>query len=251
MHLSLSNEEGHYKNQLGPPVFEYMPAFFNENKTITMMDLQGNWVGDEGFQLFRENIEFQAHLIHLDISQIEITVNSADNVYEMLDSLNLQSLVIGKNKLKSYTISLLSKAVLFKNSIKKLNLSDCHIGKKGQIALFNSLGYNRSLFQLILDDNKISNQALNILKQNLYQNNSLTILSLSNCSIDDEGMIYLMDLMHSPSKVEKMNLKSNQFGVSLNLFQLLDPLSERVSQHFFSAESQTHPQELELECKPH
>ena len=78
-------------------------------------------------------------------------------------------------------------------SSNQLNCPTLHLGENkptsfGLIALFESLEINKTLKNLYLNDTLIQDEVAKAINRTLIKNNTLELLNIGNCGLDDESI---------------------------------------------------------------
>ena len=95
-----------------------------------------------------------------------------------------------------------------------LDLLDCQITPHGCEFLYQAFMPRASALQMIkLDCNPIGSDGVNILAEALGSNQTVELLSLSNCDIGPEGAQGLFEiLLFQQSKILELNISVNPLG---------------------------------------
>jgi hypothetical protein len=169
------------------------------NKTITALRLYGNTFGRfaSAVEFVADGLRSNSTLVKIDLSMCALGDGGVFALARTLGSRNttLQKLALGDNSITSTGVGVLLEAMeRNSNNITDLELDENPIGNSGARLLAGSLG-----------NNALPN---------------LTRLSLSNCEIDDAGLIALVSNLEQNTSLLQLDLSDNH-GVSERSFLAL------------------------------
>jgi Ran GTPase-activating protein (RanGAP) involved in mRNA processing and transport len=90
-----------------------------------------------------------------------------------------------------------------------LNLANCKFNNAGAGYVYYGVKRNAKMRHLILDRNDLSGNSLNELTSMLWSSNSLRKLSMENCNLKDDGIIFVTDGLEKNLRLQYINLKHN------------------------------------------
>jgi Ran GTPase-activating protein (RanGAP) involved in mRNA processing and transport len=156
-------ELGLINTNITPTCMSIIAKALNGNNTLERLFLSSNNVGDIGVQFLAKTLSLNnSSLTHLFLASVGITDEGVKYLAQMLKT---------NSKLCSLT------------------LERNNIGDKGIEILANTLiHYNNTLEHIFLESNKlVSDSSVDSLVEMLKQNLSLSSLSISHCSLSEEG----------------------------------------------------------------
>ena len=89
------------------------------------------------------------------------------------------------------------------------NMTDCKLQEEDIIVLVKSLMAATSFKQLLLNCNVLTNNAAKQLSYTFYGSSSLKQLILSNCELEEIGLIYVANALQKISSLQHLDLSCN------------------------------------------
>jgi len=155
-----------------------------QNKTLTVIALGNNQIGDEGARALAEGLTHSnvecLHLLENPIGLVGVKALACalTNNSCLLKELNLTWCSLGAEGSKVIAAALKSKTC----SLQMLNIYGCNSGDEGAKAVADGLRKNKSLMRLDIGGNRIGDEGVEAIAAALRSNGSLCNLNLSyNC----------------------------------------------------------------------
>eukprot|EP00347_Sterkiella_histriomuscorum_P022892 403336765 len=191
------------------------------NKSLIELNLRGNLFTNQGLKYLVKSLPLS--LLQLDISENDLKDNGAQTIVDYLfSSNNLRNFESSdeesesksvKKVQKKQTLTILDEDFDPENSprLQKLNLSKCNISIIGLETLLTVLMNEGTLKHLLLDQNilDIKTSSTTFIEKFFVYNNSLEIISLNECKIDDRIAGAIGRGLHKNTKLKQLYLSHN------------------------------------------
>lgn len=147
------------------------------------------------------------------VLKVDLTEAELNQEIEKINDKNTSSYTLRGKKLSVDTLKWLCQALAEAPHLKKLDLGDNHIaGNSAIVHLANMLSAHSGLEEVYLDNNPLENSgALLILANIVSSNQTIQVLDLSYCQINDKNGDSLKILSRSQS-LERLLLNGNRLG---------------------------------------
>ncbi|KAJ3112075.1 hypothetical protein HDU96_004970 [Phlyctochytrium bullatum] len=197
-------------NAFGPAGAGPLCRLLAENWSIKSLKLENNGLGIEGAKLISSALR-----------------EGVQKSKESGKVLNVQSIVMGRNRLQSDGAKILSEAFAVLPGLKEVRLHENSIRQDGVEVLLKALKQIQTLEVLDLQDNTFTLTGSTILAESLPGWPSLKSLNVGDCLLGSEGCkLVLKTLMSNCQKLTKLILIFNEMD-SEGLSLVLDLLKDR------------------------
>lgn len=176
----------------------------------------------------KENLkEFYDKLINNEIENLLLYKNDADvcnKIYELINvNKSLTHLFVNNCSLyiNYYKLNKQSNKDQEVNLNNNLTISENKIHEIQNFNLFKSLYNNTSITHLSVDFNKFNNETINSLAEMIKINNTIQYLDISNCFIFNEDLIKICEAL-------KVNKSITELDLSCNMIDTLKPICEAL-----------------------
>lgn len=207
---------------------------------LNSVDLKNNHLGDKGFVTLLNSFNVQSKLVTLDLTNNYLTYKSMIGIDALLDNASsLSCLILNSNPLGKESCVELGKLIKVNKVIKYLGLGNCKLGG-GFEALIASLPSNtrlkiidlscnaigghmtlqkvtylkdsKTLNEIILDDNELSDADIKSLCLAISDNSSLSSVSLKNNHFKgDKSLVDIILAIKNNPTIRKFNIEGNNF----------------------------------------
>ncbi|XP_072894401.1 NACHT, LRR and PYD domains-containing protein 3-like [Hemitrygon akajei] len=223
---------------------EDLISALSTNRSLTVLDLSGNELGDSGVKLVSVALRNpECKIQKLGLREVSLTDSGAEDLASSLSTnRSLTELDLSRNELGGSGVKLVSAALgNAECKIQKLDLDDVGLGDAGAEYLASTLNTNRSLTELNLNENKLGDSGVKLvsaalrnpeckiqtlqlwgvgltdsgaedLVSVLSMNRSLTRLNLGWNSLKDRSAPALRRLIETLPNLERIELRYNQFS---------------------------------------
>jgi len=99
----MENSPGLYRNHIKSTIFYALREVLNENKTITILTLNGNLMGNETLKFITDGLKNNKSLLELNLALTGLDENCIDSLLEIFKISHLRYLNLSKNKF-NYTV---------------------------------------------------------------------------------------------------------------------------------------------------
>jgi hypothetical protein len=165
---SIIGERPIYKSLLTSFGIERFYQALLYNKTLTLLDLSNNNIGDEGSKF------------------ISLMIRNCKS---------LRVLFLRNNNIGNEGIKLIAEALKTNNNINQINLDFCNINDSSLAYICEMIRVNDTLNTLILDHNSITDEGLKMFADALAINYSLISVEMEDNVFTSEGANYLVDTL--------------------------------------------------------
>ena len=192
-----------------------------KTSNFAYINLCKNSLGNEGTYLLLKEICSSSTIVHLDVSNNDITPDGFENIGKILSyhpsliSIDISSYEgLHRNRLSSQGAISLGKAIKENNILQFLSLSGTCLGD-GIDCLAEGLKNNRSLVYLNISNNNLIGRHMELLSKAIIKT-ELKELNLADNKIGDEGSEFLSNMMigayEACCPLIKLNLSNNDIG---------------------------------------
>ncbi|MBA3722919.1 MAG: hypothetical protein H0W88_11040 [Parachlamydiaceae bacterium] len=201
-HKSLNNKSG-----------KAFADMLKENKTLTILDLSGNFLGEDA-TLIAESMEKNDSLLELNLGSCFLPSSTSKAVARMLTiNCTLLELNIYQSQLDQEGSEVFAQALMVNNTLKTIYLSRCNLGPEGGMAFVAVIKKkNSTLKHLSLGNNKLGIKTQNAIARALMENSSLETLSMGDNDSGDEFAIELSEALKKNFTLKHLELFENNFS---------------------------------------
>ena len=172
-------------------------------------------------------------LIHLDFSYYrKLSFAAVDHIFMLLKHctslthLNLHSCSIAKStELEAF--------LQYNHNLQYLNICNCNLLEEEMIIIFGCLRKSNSIQHLLLNCNIITNVAAKVLASLIIQWPTLTQLALSDCELEEKGMIAVCESLKRISSLKRLDLSYNIINGEA-VYSLASALSNNTSLEYLN-----------------
>jgi Ran GTPase-activating protein (RanGAP) involved in mRNA processing and transport/Flp pilus assembly protein TadD len=196
-------------------ILEYVDG----NENITEIDIGNSTIGDKGAQLLLKCFNSNRNIISLKrgyndfsgefqnkIIAVVTTNVTLKNIKENVNNISLSQKFIGLEEIKIIFDALSAG----QKSISEIDLSKNNMSDEAIERLTDFLKINPSLTKLNLNSVKLSNRGLIILIDVFKNNQQITEIDFSDNDISDEGAEFLAEFLKTNQTLKKLNIKGNK-----------------------------------------
>ena len=187
---------------IGDKGAEFVAIATQQCATLTKLCIAQSGITGLGVANVVQHLETHPSLMSLNLSYNLIDVNGVSGIAKSIPRIPmLQELILDNNKdIGDLGVKVLANVLNHTQSLKKLSLKSCDIGKDGLASLVERM---QGLVLLNLSGNRaIGNEGAEFISRGLRNTETLDTLDLSSCDIRDEGCIHLADaILHNISLV--------------------------------------------------
>jgi Ran GTPase-activating protein (RanGAP) involved in mRNA processing and transport len=171
----------------------------SENRSLALVYLQSNPLGDLGVEIISQAITKKLSLEALHLSDVGMTSKGLETVANVITTLRkLATLDLNLNPLGDVGIIQLSQSIMGKNSLSTLGLHSIGMTSKGMHELAQAIATLRNLTVLDIRFNAIGDEGVRTLSKSL-EGSKVTNLYLTNVGMTDSSMPSFRDaLMKMP-----------------------------------------------------
>ncbi len=116
--------------------------------------------------------------------------------------------------LQDISIEYLTKALIYNQKLRKLNVSYLMLSKNAWSDIIHLLEHNDRIQEVTLSGNIINTEILTKLTSVLLKKKNVQILDLADCYIDNEGAKIIANLLTSESKITTLKLANNEINAA-------------------------------------
>lgn len=216
--LYIGNAKGLHRNFLNGDGISGLNSFVENHLQLTILDLQGASIGNEGFALIYNGLIQAKSLKVLNLGLNLITATSNKILCEMMGKSAIKRLDLSQNNIHDqfkFELEASTKNRIFLQS--HLNLSKCNFIGPGMFTLFDALKKDTSLINLILDEAKFLSDEYQSLRIFLSGNTSLKSLSLKACNLGNKGAEAIAEGIAENTFIHELIISDNRIFVFMNL----------------------------------
>ena len=212
----------------------------NNNKTLQLLNLRGNCIGDEGLKYLADTIRVNTSLTVLqlggndasaksgpalckalcenkDLQTLDLSCNSIGNVgarhlKEAITIGQLHTIVLDHNQIGDVGVKHLADALKINRTVRTLRIAQNIAGNPAMKHLAAMIEVNPSLTSLDIGDNTIGDAGVGHLSQALKVNRGLKVLDLSINKIGNRGITHLCEALLINRTLESLLMQCNEIG---------------------------------------
>ena len=184
----------------------------SNNKTLQLLNLRGNCIGDEGFKHLADTIRENTSLLVLQLGGNEASAKSGPFLCKALcENKALQTLDLSCNSIGNVGARHLKEAITI-GHLHTVVLDHNQIGDVGVKHLADALKINRTVRTLCIAQNIAGNPAMKHLAAMIEVNPSLTALDIGDNTIGDAGVGHLSQALKVNRGLKVLDLSINKIG---------------------------------------
>lgn len=197
---------------------------FKEKTHLKSLDVSGNYITATGIYALCKFLEQNKNLEKLKLNK-NLLINEDTNLEESLQYIFVGSLVECKKvkNLEFYTMKLdnnrennrnmIKLANYFRESqvIESINFNFSMMNDRLIEILFNKLGQNGTIKEIVLDKANVSDKAMLDIKIFLCSNKTVEILKLNDNEIYDDGLLQLCEALKENKTLKELEIENNDF----------------------------------------
>lgn len=214
--INISSLEGLRRNKLGSKGAEAVSELLKISKTLTHLNLGDTGLGKEGLEYITQGIAHNTVIVSFDISNNGFSHHSLEGFCQILNTTSLEELVLSGNKIGSKGCEIIAKMLMSgadrPNFLRKLSISMCEITYRGISRIFEALENNPMLNYLYADNNPLGKYGGVSIGKCLLFNSSISVLSLKNCDLQDEGIGKISEGLVKNKSLCKIFLSKNKIN---------------------------------------
>ena len=212
----------------------------SNNKTLQLLNLRGNRIGDEGVKHLADTIRVNTSLLVLrlggnevsaksgpslckalcenkDLKTLDLSCNSIGNVgarhlKEALATGHLHTVVLDHNQIGDVGVKHLADALKINRTVRTLRIAQNIAGNPAMKHLAAMIEVNPTLTALDIGDNTIGDAGVGHLSQALKVNRGLKVLDLSINKIGNRGITHLCEALLINRTLESLLMQCNEIG---------------------------------------
>ena len=204
------------KNNLGDKGVELLVNAVKNSKSLVSLDISSNSISYKGGEIIFKNFIEQQSIINLNVSSYEginrnrLTANGIKYIIKYLKkNYFVEKLNLARNSLKNEGFELVAKGINNNINLNELNIGNNDIDEEGikqSLTLINKC----KIISLNLSGNKIKDEGLILLANNLRHFPELKIINVSNCGIGYKGFKELLNVLQSVRRIESLDISENR-----------------------------------------
>ncbi|EFC43720.1 predicted protein, partial [Naegleria gruberi] len=240
--LDLSGLSGINRNHISTKGAKHLSELLQQNQTLCQLNLASNGMGSDGIRILCRGLVDNFSLTELDISSNNIGSAGCEFLAKVLDSTNLQKLIMERNQIGDKGVSIMCDKMknmltptltywdLTENKIshegvlsicemlkidkclKTLKIECNEFGDKGAEEFAQLLEINKTLKKLFLGENAIGDEGAKEIGKVMALNKTLKTLFLNNNLIKDSGTKRIMIGLTDGTKLKHLDLSFNRIG---------------------------------------
>ncbi|XP_065904422.1 protein NLRC5-like [Dysidea avara] len=157
---------------------------------LDYLSLKSNEFNDRVAENMAVCLKYKKVLRHLDLSyildsEILIIANSLNSIT------SLEHLGLEFSNITNEAANLIASVITSNSTLQHLNVSNCNLQEEGIIMISKALGKNNSINKLLMNSNSINDTAACELAITIAKNSSLESLGLSDCELEEIGLIHI------------------------------------------------------------
>ena len=216
---------------LGGINIEEIVNVMNDNMTVQSLNLSGNHFNDNDAEKIAKMLLNNSVLEELDLSHNNISIKGAIAISESLKyNTTLQYLKIPWNNqfidtcysaldlsqkgMKIVDIQIMAKILFNNKTVVELKLSQNKISDDCALCISECIKNNKTLTKLDLSMNKISDLGLKRIVPALYVNQSLQKFDVSHNNISDDGVAAISEYLENNNTLQELSMSYNKISNS-------------------------------------
>jgi Ran GTPase-activating protein (RanGAP) involved in mRNA processing and transport len=205
-YLSLCRSELECESMIG------LADALTENSTLKRLDLQENYISNEGVGYLVNVLKRNTSIKMIDLSRNLINQAALNLLVNIFDTnFTIETLYLDYNRdLEdgNYGIQALANALERNISLDSINLSDCLIGDAAR-SIFEKLQFNTVVTEIDLYHNVITGDSMRDLSNTLGCNTTITSINLNCNPIDSNGIRQLVNALTENTTVKILDIGTN------------------------------------------
>ena len=185
---------------------------------LDYLSLKSNEFNDRVAENMAVCLKYKKVLRHLDLSyildsEILIIANSLNSIT------SLEHLGLEFSNITNEAANLIASVITSNNTLQHLNVSNCNLQEEGIIMISKALGKNNSINKLLMNSNSINDTAACELAITIAKNSSLESLGLSDCELEEIGLIHITKALKCTLLKEldlSCNIVSNEVAIYIS-----------------------------------
>jgi Ran GTPase-activating protein (RanGAP) involved in mRNA processing and transport len=238
--LNLGSVDRMNRNRMGIKGSYALGKLLSCNSILSYINLSGTGIGKEGLQYIIHGLNNNKSILYLNVSDNLIDSSSMNSFSLAITTTCIKDLVISYNPISSKGCEYLSITLVPEHqtvcNLIRLNLSGCKISDDGCYKLFDALEKNLTILDLTLHKNPLGKQSGHFIGNCLGVNTTVQSLYLSDCGLNDEGVIAMSAGIHKNNSVKKLDLSKN-FITDLAVKYLCEALASNQRINFLNLSS--------------
>ena len=211
--LNLSSKDRSQRNKLAVKGAEKLAEFLKKSWYIQFLNISSTALCNDGCQIVLKALNHHPTLISLIIQSNEMTHAAIDDLCKVVLNSNIEYLDISHNNISNTGVSKFSPILQYsKWNLKILKLNNWGFNSSSAYHLYNAVKYNSSLVELYVDDNFLSYKDLTEIRNMIWGNNKLKILSMWGWKIGDEGAIAIAEGYIRNNAITHLLLRNNNIS---------------------------------------
>jgi len=212
--LNIGNSSGLNRNFFNGVAIEGLNEFLKNHFQITFLDLNAASIGNEGLFLIQEGLKHTPSLKALNLCFNLLTSEASETLTDIMGKTNIKKLNLSQNHLGDHF-----KYKLFESTKNRiflqthLNFSRCKFTEEGMPKFFSALRKNGVLKSLVLDFSKYYEKDLYCFGTLMQNNQSLASLCIKGCKIGDKGLEHLASALLINSFLKELIVSNNGITV--------------------------------------
>ena len=208
------------KNNLGDIGAEMLVKYIKTSYSLISLNISSNGITYRGGEAIFKNMVYQQSLLDFNISTIEgsnknrnrLTSNGIKDIILYLKNNSfIEYLNLGGNSLKDEGFILICKGLNENHSLNTLKIPQNEIEEKGIIQGLKFITSSRNkLINLDISKNKIMDEGLIFITDQLKDFPNLYSLNISFCNFEFQGFQYLIKNLQYNRKLEVLNVSGNR-----------------------------------------
>lgn len=211
--LNLSSSDRCHRNKLGTKGAKDLADLLKVSWYLQYLNLSSTGLCNEGAKMIFDSLKGNQYLVSLIIKSNEMTHSIADDLTTMIIESSLEYLDISHNNignlgiLKFWSVLQYTKCLL-----KILKLVEWGITSVSSYQLYSAVKYNNSLTSIYLDYNNLSGRNVTELRNLLWTNNRLKVLSLCHWSLGEAGSVSIAEGFVRNNSLTHLYLRDNHIS---------------------------------------
>ena len=211
--LNLSSSDRCHRNKLGTKGAKDLSNLLKTSLYLQYLNLSSTGLCNEGAKILFDSLKGNKYLISLIIKSNEMTHAIAENLTVTIIESSLEYLDISHNNLgNSGILKFWSVLQYTKCLLKILKLIECGITSTSAYQLYSAIKYNSSLTAIYLDYNNLSGRNVSELRNLLWTNNRIKVLSLWHWNLGNAGALSIAEGYARNNGLTHLYLRDNHIS---------------------------------------
>ena len=212
INLNLGNVDASHKNTIGAKGALYLKDLLKINQTLTILDLRGNTLCDQGIFQLSQGLKHNIGLMDLNVSQNGFSVFGIEFIKDAISvntQCNLRQLDISYNNIEALGVTHLSNMLQIDHiKLKQLAVEGCGIQGPQTLTFFKGIKSCVSLRYLQASKNDISYDLLGR-TMTIALSYGLQQIYLDYCMLGTYGAMNFIKAIESNKTIKEVSLKGN------------------------------------------